>query len=107
VKLPSRWTSNPLKTTPVVLYDQAGLQYDDATTLFDAIDTSLDEQGKLPQLWAGSQKNRTKWGSNPDYPSGEIYNPIGRTYNTIFDVYSGVSGESPISTKTPAEWSPA
>ena len=107
VKVPSSWSSNPLKNTPVVLYDAATLEYDDVDTLFDAVDQSLTDSGKLPQLWAGSNKNRTNWAGNPDFPSGELYNPIGRTYDTIFDVYDGISGESPLSTKAPAAWSPA
>jgi hypothetical protein len=107
VKVPSSWSSNPLKNAPVVLYDAATLSYDDAATLFDAVDQSLADSGKLPQLWAGSEKNRTLWGANPDFPSGELYNPIGRTFDTIFAVYDGISGESPISTKAPAAWSAA
>lgn len=107
VKLPTRWSSNPAKDTPVVLYNESDLAYNDADTLFDAIDTELADNGKLAQLWEAPSKIRSLWSANPDYPSGEVYNPIGRTFDTIFSVYDGIAGESPIGTKVPANWSAA
>ncbi len=100
------WSKNPAKDTPAVPYSDSSVPYNSSTTHFSGVDTSLAEDGKETTAWVRPTKQTTDWRANPDFPSGYVYDRVGVTYDTIYNVYDGTIESSP-SPKERTAWSTA